>query len=136
MITLEQYFMGRDKSHKDELTPEIINKAKTLLDKVNRLLLIIVWDEEVEITSGWRPESLNAKVKGASKKSAHTLGMAIDIKDDKKQSLAKRIRENIDMLKILGLWLENPDFTKGQNTNWVHLDFKVRSERPENIFNP
>ena len=35
-------------------------------------------------------------------------------------------------LKELGLWLENPEKTKG----WVHLDIKSRGDRKSNVFNP
>jgi hypothetical protein len=63
-------------------------------------------------------------------------GRAIDLLDNKEQSLAKLVQSRPDLLKKYDLWLENPDFTKGKNTNWVHLDMGTRNDRPSRQFNP
>jgi hypothetical protein len=63
-------------------------------------------------------------------------GKAIDILDDKPQSLANKILTNPDLLKKYDLWLEDPAHTKGKNTNWVHLDMGNRTERPLRMFKP
>ena len=89
-ITLEQYLMGREKTYPSELTQEIINNINELLDKVNSLLFELKI-EKTSISSGWRPAAINATTKGSSKKSLHMTGKAVDILDNKEQSLAHLI---------------------------------------------
>lgn len=134
-ITVEAYLMGRDKKYPEELTSDIITNCTILLEKVNALLFSL-GIKEAKVSSGWRPAAVNAGVKNAAKKSLHMTGKAVDIMDDKGQSLAKKILEKPELLKQYDLWLESPDNTKGVNTNWVHLDIGVRYERPVRIFKP
>src|SRR6266568_2846723 len=82
MITLEQYFMGRDLAYSDELTDEIRENATTLLQVVNDLTEFH-YQKEVQVSSGWRPPSINAATPGAAKKSCHMTGEAVDIRDSK-----------------------------------------------------
>jgi Peptidase M15 len=135
VITLEQYFMGRDKLYPQELTQEIIDNATILLEKVNAILVSLKV-KKAEVSSGWRPAAINSQTKNAAKKSLHMVGKAIDIKDDASQTLANKVVSNPELLKNLGLWLEDPASTKGKNTNWVHLDIGTRSDRPLRIFKP
>lgn len=135
IITLEAYLMGRDSQFPEEFTQEIILNATILLEKVNALLLSLNI-KKVEVSSGWRPSGINASVVNAAKKSLHMTGKAVDIKDDKSQSLASKILTNPELLKTYGLWLEDPAATKGTNTNWVHLDIGERIERPLRMFKP
>jgi len=135
LITLEQYAMGRDKLYPDEWTPEVQLNAKTLLEKVNALLNELSIDKAV-VSSGFRPSTINNKVTNAAKKSAHMIGKAVDILDNKNQDLAKLIANNPILLKKYDLWMESSTATKGQNTNWVHLDFMVRKDRPSRVFLP
>ena len=84
------------------------------------------------VSSGWRPPSLNKKIGGASR-SNHCLGLACDFKDsDGKLAQFALELDKQGKLKELGLWLENPEKTKG----WVHLDIKSRGDRKSNVFNP
>lgn len=130
LITLDDYLMGRDKKFPQEYTEEIKNNAIQLLKRVNEFLNEI-GVEEVRVSSGWRPAAINSKVPNAAKRSAHMMGMAVDLAD-KDRKLKEKILENIHLLPKYGLWLENPDATP----SWVHLDIKIRSARPKNIFNP
>lgn len=134
-ITLEQHLMGREKTYASELTQEIINNINDLLDKVNCLLFELKV-ETAKVSSGWRPAAINAATNGAAKKSLHMTGKAIDILDNKDQSLAYLILSRPELLKNYGLWIEDPASTKGKNTNWVHLDIGTRSERPLRMFKP
>jgi hypothetical protein len=139
MITLKEYLTasGRypDREKHEELTPELIKNAETLLDTVNKFLSELGVKNK-DVTSGFRPSAANAATAGAAKKSAHTICLAIDLMDDKDQTLAKLIESRPDLLKKYGLWLEDKDFTKGKNTNWVHLDLIQRPPRPVQIFKP
>lgn len=130
IITNKQYFMGRDEQYKTELTDQIKENAQILLNKVNQLLTELNIDI-VEVSSGWRPAAINNTIQNASKKSAHMEGKAVDIKDiDHK--LYDLILSRNDLLKKYGLWMEDKESTK----NWVHLDYKERSDRPIRVFKP
>jgi hypothetical protein len=127
--------MGRDKQFPQEYTQEVLLNAITLLEKVNALL----WNLDIkttEVSSGWRPAAINGAVANAAKKSLHMIGKAVDIKDDKGQSLANKILTKPELLKNYDLWLEDPAATRGKNTNWVHLDMGTRSDRPLRMFKP
>jgi len=135
VITPKDYLMGRDSQYPQELTQEILDNIIILLEKVNAIL----WELKItkaSVSSGWRPAAINSQVTNAAKKSLHMTGKAIDILDDKNQSLANKILTQPDLLKKYNLWLEDPACTKGKVTNWVHLDFGSRSERPLRMFKP
>lgn len=135
IITPESYLMGRDKQFPQELTEEVITNLTILLEKVNALLFELKI-ASAKVSSGWRPASINANIANAAKKSHHMTGKAIDILDDSNQSLSAKILSQPDLLKKYQLWLEDPAHTKGKNTNWVHLDIGVRSDRPLRMFKP
>jgi hypothetical protein len=135
IITLDAYLMGRDKKFPEEFTQEILLNSIILLEKVNALLLNL-GVKEVSVSSGWRPAAINANISNAAKKSLHMIGKAVDIKDDKGQSLVNKILTNPELLKNYDLWLEDPAFTKGKYTNWVHLDLGVRKDRELRMFKP
>jgi hypothetical protein len=141
VISLDLYFTDfvtkadRRVQFASVFTPEILANAQKLLIQVNALLN----DLNVktgDVTSGWRPAIINASTPNAAKSSYHMLGLAVDILDNKNQDLAKLIAAKPDLLRKYNLWLESPTSTKGINTNWVHLDVGVRSDRPSRIFLP
>lgn len=139
MITLKEYLTasGRypERETHPELTEEFKKNAELLLQKVNAMLDELNVQKR-DVTSGFRPTAVNANVSGAAKKSAHTRCLAIDLMDDKEQTLCKLIETRPDLLKKYGLWMEAKEFTKGKNTNWAHLDLIQRSPRAIQIFNP
>lgn len=130
MITDKQYFMGRDILYKDALTPEIIQNVHILLPKVNALLADL-GITDVQVSSGWRPPELNAVTPGASKKSLHMIGKAVDIYDPQ-HVLYDRIFADYNLLLDNGLWMEDKDSTP----TWCHLDCGIRTARPVRIFKP
>lgn len=135
LITLEQYAMGRDKLYPTEWTKEVQDNAKKLLEKVNALLNEL-GIQKATVSSGFRPAAINNKVTNAAKKSYHMLGIAVDILDNKNQDLAKLVANSPILLKKYDLFMEDMSSTKGVNTNWVHLDFGTRTDRPSRIFKP
>lgn len=141
LISLDLYFRDfvtkadRRIQFASEFTEDINNNAIKLLGLVNQLLNDL-GIETADVTSGWRPPQINNKTTNAAKKSFHMLGMAVDVLDDKNQNLAKLIASRPDLLKKYGLWLESPQSTKGQNTNWIHLDYGIRTDRPSRVFLP
>lgn len=141
LISLDLYFRDyitkadRRVQFASEYTDDIKNNAIKLLALINQLLTDL-GIESADVTSGWRPLQINNKTTNAAKRSYHMIGSACDILDDKNQSLAKLIESRPDLLKKYGLWLESPDSTHGQNTNWAHLDCGTRADRPSRVFLP
>lgn len=123
MISVKEYLMGRDKEFPLDML-QAQNMAN-LLSKVNYLFGRL--NLHANVSSGYRPSAINKKIGGA-KMSTHTVCAGIDLVD-KDGMLAAKMLDNVDMLKELGLYLENPKATIG----WVHLDTK---ERKNTIFNP
>lgn len=115
-ITLEQYLMGREKKY--FCHEEVKLNAIELLNRVNRLILMLPVElqDGIVVASGWRPEALNALTKGASIRSKHIKGCAIDILDpnDARDSY---IMQNQSLLETCGLFIEHPKATPG----WTHL---------------
>ena len=66
VISLKEYFMGRDVSYKEEYTPEIEKNARALLSLVNRLLTDLNITK-VSVSSGWRRPSSNKTITTADK---------------------------------------------------------------------
>ncbi len=140
-INLDLYFTDfitkkdRRKEYPSEFTEEINNNAVILLDKVNNLLKEL-GIENSDVTSGWRPATINSKTANAAKRSAHLIGKAVDLLDNSNQDLAKLIASRPDLLRKYELFLENLNSTRGVDQNWVHLDYMSRSDRPSRVFNP
>lgn len=130
MITLDEYFKGRDKKYPKEFKEEYYGNAKELLSRVN-LFLSSINIVNVKVTSGWRPPSINKRIPRAAKMSLHTVAKAVDIYDPHK-ALKDLIIENTPLLKVHNLWMEHPAWTK----TWVHLDIGTRPERELRIFRP
>lgn len=118
MITLKDYWMGRDEKYADELTPEIIQNAHETVEKVNQLLS--VYEETGKsvnrVNSGWRPKSVNDSTANAASKSKHLTAQACDLSDPH-GDLDKWCLKNIEALVEFGLWMEHPGWTDG----WCHL---------------
>lgn len=139
MITLKNYLSasGRypERVNSAELTAEILENAENLLERVNAVLTEL-GITSVSISSGFRPASVNAITPGAAKKSLHTQCLAIDIIDDKAQSLGKALLAHPNLLRSNGLWLENLMSTVGKKSTWVHIDLGTRKDRASRTFMP
>ena len=129
MITLEQYWMGRDKQFASQLTDEIRSNAKDLLERVNKLLAF-AGREYVGVTSGWRSPQINAGIKNASPTSKHMEGNAIDLADDD-GSLDAWCMNNQQFLVQVGLYLEHPMATP----RWCHLQ-RIVPRSGNRVFRP
>lgn len=131
-ITLEHYLMGREHTHKEEYSEKIGLSAEALLIRVNGLLasLRLPEAEHPKLTSGWRPPTLNATIKGAVKRSHHTTGHAIDLHDPHGR-LGRFLAENEPLLAVFGLYLESPSATP----TWVHLQ-DIPPKSGKRVFRP
>ncbi len=127
-ISISDYWMGRDKTHASELTPEIQLNAEATVQRVNLFLAAadaagvhasIDAITKTVVGSGWRPASINAGVANAAKKSTHMTGEACDIRDTGKRPLATWAcsKEGRAALAEIGLWCERPQWTP----SWLHV---------------
>lgn len=134
MITLKDFLTASgkypDREKHKELTPQHIENAKKLLEKVNALLTDL-GIAQVFVSSGFRPSDINSSIANAAKKSLHMTCQAIDIQDPD-GTLDELLDESDALLKKHGLWQESPNATKG----WAHLDLKDRGVRKKNQFIP
>lgn len=135
MITLEDYLTSSgkypDRQTSKDCTDEVKANAAILLDKVNKFLSDIGQNGPFTISSGFRTAVSNAATPNAAKSSGHMKGLAIDIHDNDHE-LSDEIKDNADLLRTYGLFLENPNAT----ASWAHLDMVHRPDRPNRIFNP
>lgn len=138
MITLQDYWMGRDVTHAMVLGTDLRANAARIVESANKVLVLAkgagVRLKESPITgtavaSGWRPADVNAKTAGASATSLHITCHAIDIYDHDRE-LGRWLEQVSDtVLKDLGLWMEHRAYTGGPHP-WVHLqDLPPKSGR-------
>lgn len=122
-ITLENYF-GPHAGHPD-ITPDIRSAASVLLIKVDKVCELAAEDylyaKDNPATGcrisgsgngGFRPRG--SSVGAAS--STHKTGHGIDLYDPHRR-LARWCLQNPDVLKDIGLWMEDPRWTP----TWLHL---------------
>jgi hypothetical protein len=114
MITLADYYMGRDAKYPQELTVTLRRNADEMVTKANRLLE--AFGHPRSVNSGWRPAAVNAGVPNASKASKHMTCQAIDLNDDD-GALDAFCMSNLHLLEQIGLWLESPASTP----RWCHV---------------
>src|SRR3990167_10307886 len=116
MITIEAYFMGRDITHAEELTDEINRNAQVTVARCNELLTRAGRSDIHEVASGFRPKGINSTTSNAAANSRNLTAQAIDLRDTDRL-LAQWCVDNLDVLKEIGLWMEDPRWTP----SWVHL---------------
>lgn len=128
MITLVDFYKGRDKQYAADLTPEIEVNAVETVRRGNKLLAIFYAANPKArprgCDSGWRPPCVNACTPGAAKKSKHMLGLAMDI-EDRDRLLCKWLVDGNGQLTPHGkaaletcdLYIEAPSSTP----TWIHI---------------
>ncbi len=114
MITIDDYFMGRDTKYADQCTPEIKANAAKVVETVNKLL------ERMQIAghvnSGWRPAAVNDATSNASKGSKHLKALACDL-GDADYKIRSFLRANPGVMEELCIWCEHYDYTP----TWCHV---------------
>lgn len=113
-ITLEEYFMGRDKTYPNELSDAHRMNAKQTVERANALLER--FGQKRRVVSGWRPGAINRATKGAAPNSKHVLCQAVDLEDNN-GDLMRWLLNNQDIMEELKLWAEDSRDTG----TWVHL---------------
>lgn len=116
MISLPDYWMGRDAEYPLAMTPQIERNAEVIVRLANALLAR--FGQGRKVNSGWRPPAVNASTPGAAMFSRHMTGEAIDLADpegDLDEWLMSPTGQSV--MGALGLWHEHPAATKG----WAHV---------------
>lgn len=133
MITIGAYLMGRAEKYPDALTDELMANGMDTVRKVNELLAEaqtfgifqpIKSETGSQVSSGWRPPAVNARVPGAARRSLHMTMQACDIYDPE-NALDDWCMKHLDVLERIGLWLESPTATPG----WCHVQTKPPGSR-------
>jgi len=127
MISLVDYWMGRDRQFPTAMSPALEKNAALMVELANKLLVIahsvnIVLPTNpltgTVVSSGWRPASVNAATPRAAVNSKHMTGQAIDLYDpdgDLDEWLITPAGQKV--MADIGLWHEHPSATKG----WAHV---------------
>jgi hypothetical protein len=126
MITLDQYWMGRDVKYRRDLTEDIIQNAQITVERTNEVLGYYYDDTGIlieDVASGWRPPSINDATSNAAKLSTHLTADGIDVPDDDDRNFARWCLRNQKRLEDAGLWMEDPRHTwrAPDGRPWVHL---------------
>lgn len=116
MISLTDYWMGRDKAYPTAMTPQIEKNAELTTRLANALLAR--FGESRKVNSGWRPPQVNAATANAAPMSKHMMAQAIDLADPE-GDLDDWLMTDVGQRTMteIGLWHEHPAATKG----WCHL---------------
>jgi hypothetical protein len=127
MISLLDYWMGRDREFPMAMSPDLEKNAAMMVELANKLMILahsagVTFETNPRtgtvVSSGWRPASINAATPNAAPKSKHMTGQALDIYDPDGDLDEWLITENGQkVLHDLGLWMEHPSATKG----WCHI---------------
>lgn len=130
MITLRDYWMGRDVLYPLAMTPEIEANAERLLGLVNAILAM--YGGHPKVSSGWRPPKVNEITPNAAVNSKHMTGQAIDLADHEGELDDWLMSDaGLDAMNKIGLWIEHPAATKG----WTHLQ-SVPPKSGRRVFYP
>lgn len=118
MITLTDYYMGRDATHGAELTPALRRNAERTVAAANALL--DRFGEDRRVNSGWRPKAINAATKGADPESPHVTCEGIDIEDHDGALKEWCLSHPADVIACGFVAIETPKITP----TWCHLQIR------------
>lgn len=126
MISLPDYYMGRDVTHQHLLGSDLRANAARTVEAANKLLVLakgagVTLEESPRtgsiVSSGWRPAEVNAATPGAAPRSLHMQCLAVDLYDPDGDLDDWLLASAETVLRDLALWLEHPAATKG----WAHV---------------
>lgn len=135
---------GKYPERADHADDSVRLHAVVLAERVSKLLTIFRAQYKNQIrerllTSGFRPKAVNDATPGAAKASLHMTGQACDIEDNDRE-LALFCLDDLHRLEAIGLWLENPRYTRVHRGNgvwasWLHLQTRPPGSGAR-VFNP
>lgn len=113
---MEEILKGRAKL--EDLSEEIQNNLKILLERIN--IVRKMYGKAMKVNDGLRlPQH---QPKNAAKTSKHLIGAAIDIDDDDAGTLWNWVKNNLELMKSVGLWMEHPNWTHNKKYGtWMHF---------------
>ncbi len=130
MITLIQYWMGRDSKYRGEWTEEIQANGAETVERVNKLLALAEADGIVRdvVASGWRPAAVNEATSNSAAFSKHLFAMAGDVGDNAHESACDRALAqwciiNKQKLVLCELWMEDPRWCAKWNEKIQRWDY-------------
>jgi len=104
LITREKYLKGRDRTYANEWSSTLSKNTDKTISIINVFLEDIGVDWDVQVSSGWRPASMNQSVSGAALNSNHITCLAVDIVDLAPFPLMKLILDNLDKAEKHGIY--------------------------------
>jgi len=113
-------------------TPEHLVNLKLLAENVFEPIREY-FGKPIYISSGYRSKKLNSKTPGASKKSQHSLGEALDLDQDDKETgitntmVFNYIKDNIEFDQLI--W----EFGTDKNPDWVHVSYSCTGKQRKQI---
>lgn len=129
MISFKEILMGR--AELEDLAPDVQENIKTLHERIN--IIRKAYGKPMKVNDGYRRSQDTPK--NGAKKSNHLLGAAIDIDDDDKGTLWNWVKDNLELLQEVGLWIEDPRWTHGKVGTWMHFQI-VPPKSGKRIFVP
>lgn len=115
----------KDRIDHPECTTEVRVNAADLAERVTKLLNHL--GLTAQVSSGFRTTSANTSANGA-KKSAHMLGMAVDLSDPR-SAIGDAIMKDLGVLERFDLYMESLTHTRTKNAQWVHLQSRPTKNR-------
>lgn len=115
MISMDELLMGRQKFN--DLTDEQKKNAKILLDRINQVRA--AYGKPMKVNDGIR--RVQDTPPNGAKASKHLIGAAVDIDDDDTLFMWKWCLANLELLKKIGLYMEDPRWTHGKVGTWMHF---------------
>lgn len=126
ILTLKDYYKGRDVVYKKDLTSTIIKNATHTVACFNKLLKLMEEDgvdtSSAVFNSGWRPAAVNNATKGADPNSPHVTAEAGDL-GDVNGRFKKWVSANPEKVLSAGfVATEDPKIT----STWCHLQTRPK----------
>ena len=130
MITIQQYWMGRDKQYPAAFTKAIQSNGVATVFLVNKVIAKFSAETGInldQLASGWRPAAVNDATSNAASHSTHIIAKGEDVRDTPNRDFARWVCKNKAFLEEIGLWVERFEWTSklnqktGEWENWVHL---------------
>lgn len=114
MISMDEILKGR--ANLEDLPQDVQDNLNTLLEKINKVRQ--AYGKPMKVNDGYRrPED---QPKNAASKSNHLIGAAVDIDDDDSLFMWNWVKANLQLMKDIGFWFEDPRWTHGNGT-WMHF---------------